>query len=217
MGIQNLLGRRQMIELFNFSFLDEKSPIIVGNIPDIIFEEIKTWVRHGIELKYHPLADLKAHENIGYLRKDGIKYNAYQCGISNSLVEDSFWIAWVLRLSSMYFGNNKLSHKDLQIRKREGHFDGYDIWLNFSYKGNENPRHIHQGFLSGVIYYQNHDHPTIFPEYNLKYKGTNKTMVLFPSETLHYVEKQVKDVERITIAFNVSVSSLRKNTFTRFK
>ena len=58
--------------------------------------------------------------------------------------------------------------------------------------------------LSGVIYYKNHDHPTIFDEYNCGYEGIDGTMVMFPSQVLHHVEKQVVDTERITLAFNMT-------------
>ena len=53
-------------------------------------------------------------------------------------------------------------------------------------------------------YYKNHNHPTIFDEYNVGYEGLNGTMVMFPSQVMHHVEKQVVDTERITLAFNVT-------------
>ena len=95
-------------------------------------------------------------------------------------------------------------HRYFSMRKWNGHFDGYDIWTNFAYKGDDNPQHNHAGMLSGVIYYKNHNHPTIFDEYNVGYEGLDGTMVMFPSQVLHHVEKQVVDTERITLAFNIS-------------
>ena len=111
-------------------------------------------------------------------------------------------VAWVLRLSAKYWGAGKVN-RAFSLRKWEGHFDGYDIWTNFAYKGDDNPVHNHAGFLSGVIYYKNHGHPTIFDEYNVGYEGKDGTMVLFPSQVLHHVEQQVVDTERITLAFNI--------------
>ena len=89
------------------------------------------------------------------------------------------------------------------MRKWDGHFDGYDIWTNFAYKGDDNPTHNHAGLLSGVIYYKNHGHPTHFDEYGGSYEGKDGTMVMFPASVLHHVEEQTVDKERITLAFNI--------------
>ena len=95
-------------------------------------------------------------------------------------------------------------HRDYYMREHHGHFDGYDIWANFAYKGNYNPEHDHAGALSGVIYYKNKDlTPTHFPDDDVIYAGDEKTMIVFPNDTPHYVEKQVSTKERITIAFNL--------------
>ena len=57
--------------------------------------------------------------------------------------------------------------------------------------------------LSGVIYYKNHTHPTIFDEYGVAYEGLDKTMVMFPASVFHHVEPQLVNKERITLAFNI--------------
>ena len=59
--------------------------------------------------------------------------------------------------------------------------------------------------LSGVIYYKNHKHPTIFDKYNCAYEGNDGTMVMFPSSVFHHVEPQTVNKERITLAFNISL------------
>ena len=59
------------------------------------------------------------------------------------------------------------------------------------------------GFISGVIYYKNHGHPTIFDDLGGSYDGIDGTMLLFPSSTIHGVEEQIVDEERITFAFNI--------------
>ena len=102
----------------------------------------------------------------------------------------------------MYWGAGK-DHREFKLRKWDGHFDGYDIWTNFAYKGDDNPTHHHGGLLSGVIYYKNHGHPTIFDEYGCAYTGEDGTMVMFPASTLHHVEPQAVNKERITLAFNI--------------
>ena len=177
-------------------------PVMVKKIPPQIMKEIDVWVKESKKFKNSPLAELKAHENVGYLSSDGKKHNSYQCSISPHLIEQSFWLAWVLRLSAKYWGGEK-PHRQFKIRSWSGHFDGYDIWTNFSYKGDDNPRHNHAGFLSGVIYYKNHNHPTIFDEHGVAYEGLDGTMVMFPSSTWHHVEPQTVNKERITLAFNI--------------
>ena len=191
-----------MSNIFEMKKLQDGCPVMVARIPDQIMKELDVWVQESIKFKNSSLAELKAHENVGYLTMDGKKHNSYQCSISPHLIDQSFWLAWVLRLTAKYWGMGK-SSRYFKMRKWDGHFDGYDIWTNFAYKGDDNPQHNHAGLLSGVIYYKNHGHPTIFDEYNVGYEGKDGTMVLFPSQVLHHVEKQVVDTERITLAFNI--------------
>ena len=183
--------------------LRDGCPVMVIRIPSLIMKEIDVWVKESKQFKNHPLAELRAHENVGYLTADGKKHNSYQCSISPNLIENSFWLGWVLRLSAKYWGIGK-SHRTFSIRKNEGHFDGYDVWTNFAYKGDDNPTHNHSGFLSGVIYYKNHKHPTLFDEYNCAYDGLDGTMGMWPSRVFHHVEPQTANKERITLAFNVN-------------
>ena len=185
--------------------LAQGCPVLIFDIPKPIMKEIDGWVKESRRFKDSPLAELKAHENVGYLSSDGKKHNSYQCSISPHLIEQSFWLAWVLRLTEKYWGGGK-THREFSLRKWNGHFDSFDIWTNFAYKGDDNPCHNHAGFLSGVIYYKNHTHPTIFDDYNLAYEGKDGTMVMFPASTLHHVEPQYLNKERITLAFNISES-----------
>ena len=177
-------------------------PVMVTKIHSQIKKEFDVWVNESKKFKNSPLAVLKAHENVGYLTMDGKRHNSYQTSISPYLIEKSFWLGWVLRLSAKYWGAGK-SHRLFKLRSWSGHFDGYDIWTNFSYKGDDNPTHNHSGLLSGVIYYKNHKHPTIFDDYGCEYEGIDGTMVMFPSNTFHHVEPQTVNKERITIAFNI--------------
>ena len=183
-------------------------PVMVTKIPKQIQREIDGWVNESKKFKNSPLAALKAHENVGYLAMDGKAHNSYQCSIPTHLVENSFWLAWVLRLTAKYWGMGKVN-RAFSLRKWEGHFDGYDIWTNFAYKGDDNPQHNHAGMLSGVIYYKNHKHPTIFDEYDVAYEGLDGTMVMFPSQVLHHVEEQTSNKERITLAFNIVDEELK--------
>ena len=183
--------------------LAEGCPVLLFEIPKQIQKELDVWVKESRQFKNSPLAALKAHENVGYLAMDGKAHNSYQCSISPHLIEQSFWLAWVIRLTTKYWGIGR-DNRQFNLRKWHGHFDGYDMWTNFAYKGDDNPRHNHAGFLSGVIYYKNHKHPTIFDEYGVAYEGFDGTMVMFPSKVLHHVEPQTANKERITLAFNIS-------------
>ena len=183
--------------------LKSQCPVMVAEIPSQIMKELDVWIKESRKFKDHPLAALKAHENVGYLSMDGKKHNSYQCSISPHLVESSFWLAWVLRLTDKYWGMGK-GNRSFRLRKWDGHFDSYDIWTNFAYKGDDNPTHNHAGFLSGVIYYRNHGHPTLFDDHNIGYEGKDGTMVMFPSNTWHHVETQTVNKERITLAFNIA-------------
>ena len=179
------------------------TPVHVFDIPSYIRTEIDTWVRESKKIKDHPLGELKASENAAYNHpNDGKKYNTFQCPISPRLIEESFWLAWTLRIANKYFAPEE-HHLSLRLRKMTGHFDGYEIWTNFSNKGDSNPVHDHGGWLSGVIYHSNHGHPTVFDEYDIEYEGKDGTMILFPADTVHSCTEQIKDEERITIAFNL--------------
>tara|TARA_B100001996_G_scaffold288699_1_gene228951 strand:- start:269 stop:898 length:630 start_codon:yes stop_codon:yes gene_type:complete len=192
-----------MEDLLNMKKLREGCPVMVTKIPSQIQKELDIWIKESKKFKNSSLSELKAHENVGYKFIDGRAHNSYQCSISPHLVDQSFWLAWVLRLSAKYWGMGK-THRNFKLRKWDGHFDGYDIWTNFAYKGDDNPSHHHAGLLSGVIYYKNHKHPTIFDEYNCVYEGFDGTMVMFPASTEHHVEPQTQNKERITLAFNIS-------------
>ena len=36
-------------------------------------------------------------------------------------------------------------NRSVAMRDSPGHYDGYDIWMNFTYKGDDNPIHNHAG------------------------------------------------------------------------
>ena len=178
-------------------------PVMVSDIPKPIFEEIKGWVKIARKLKDHPLAELRAHENVGYKHEtDNVKHNSYQCSVPAHLLEQSFWLGWIIRLSAKYYGQG-LNQRAFALRDNVGHFDRYDMWVNFARKGDDNPTHNHAGFLSGVIYVENDGQPTLFDEFGCEYEGKNGTMVLFPSQTLHHVEEKTTKKERVTLAFNI--------------
>ena len=193
-----------MNEFLEMRRLQDGCPVMIANIPKPILKEIDVWVKESKKIKNHPLAVLKAHENVGY-RFNGIgkEFNSYQCSVPCHLIEQSFWFPWVLRLAAKHWGAGK-THRQYELRRTNNHYDGYDVWTNFSYKGDKNPSHNHRGFVSGVIYYQNHNLPTFFDDYGCAYAGDNGTMVMFPSQVQHHVKEQTSSKERITLAFNIN-------------
>ena len=197
-------SHRQMEDILKMHRLQQDFPVMVTKIPKHIMDELEVWVNYSKEIKSHPLSKLKALENVGYLAgKDGKIHNTYQTSIPARLVEESFWLAWVIRLGHKYWGSGQ-SHRFLKLRELRGHFDRYDLWTNFCYKGDDNPSHYHEGFLSGVMYYKNHGHPTIFTDYGMGYEGLDGTMVMFPANMCHHVEPQIVNEERITLSFNLT-------------
>jgi|TARA_E500000318_G_C3499217_1_gene187669 hypothetical protein len=168
------------------------------NLPIPIVEELKLWKKHCDIIKNSPLSYLKSHDNVG------TKTNNYQTSVPVHLIESSYWLPFTLRSCAQFYGG---SHRDYYLRKHDGHFDGYDIWINYSYKGNSNPAHAHAGNISGVIYLENEDN-TIFPNLDFKFKGKQGDMILFSSDTLHMVDPQEKEYERITFAFNINIQKL---------
>ena len=191
-------------DILKMQKIQDGVPVMVAKIPKPIMKEIDEWVRESRKYKDSPLAELKGHENYGYKNNPAsMAYNSYQCAVPGALVEKSFWLGWVIRLSYKYWANQG-SDRLFKMRSWSGHYDGYDIWTNFSYKGDSNPRHNHAGFLSGVIYYKNHGHPTLFTDYNCGYNGVEGTMLMFPADVFHTVPQQTANKERITLAFNIT-------------
>ena len=177
-------------------------PLLVCTLPKEINLEIKEWVDESIKIKNHPLSEYKAHNNVGYCGfHPDLNANAYQCSVPSHLVINSFWLAYTLRLCASHWGGE---HKMYSLAEYRGHFDSFDIWTNFSYKGNYNPPHIHATDISGIIYYQSLNHPTRFPQVGKTHESKDGTMVLFKSDVEHRVGVQKDDGERITIAFNIS-------------
>ena len=169
--------------------------IVYTKLQKEIIKELSSWKKECDKIKKHPLSKLKLHENVGS------KTNSYQVSVPSILVENSYWLALVLRLCGAITNED---HRNFFIRKWHGHFDGYDMWINYAYKGNSNPKHHHGGFLSGVVYLNNKSDVTHFLKNNINFIGKKGDMILFPSNLEHKVETQKEDYERITFAFNIN-------------
>jgi len=111
-------------------------------LPEEILREIEIWKTECDKVKKSPLGYLKKHENVGS------ETNSFQTSVPVNLIENSYWLPYTLRMCAKLFGGG---HRNYFLRKWEGHFDGYDIWINYSYKGNYNPEHNHSGKISGIF------------------------------------------------------------------
>ena len=101
--------------------------IYLLKLPDEIINELEEWKLSCDKIKNSSLKHLKEHDNVG------TKTNYYQTSVPTNLIESSFWLPFTLRNCAKLFGGN---HRNYFLRKWDGHFDGYDIWINYSYKEN---------------------------------------------------------------------------------
>lgn len=190
-----------MINFNNFEYLAEsKIPILKGKLPDLLFDELTNFVEICNQIKKHPLAYLKDHKNKGE--------NSYQVSVPTNIIENSFLMAYLNHLGEYYL--SKQTGIDIQnlyrkviLRKNYGHFDNYDLWINYSEYGSVNPEHNHSGALSGVIYFDNNlNLPTIFKD-DIEFIGKKGDIIMFPSSAIHSVPLQKTYNTRITFAYNM--------------
>jgi len=190
----------KIIELFkDFKFLNDIQAIS-GKLPEVIFNELKEFTEIHRKIKNHELNFLFEHYNAGL--------NSYQISVQKPYIETSFTFPFLIALGQFflykfYKTDFQDSHRKLLLRENVNHYDGYDLWINYTKEGDENPFHNHKGFLTGVIYIKNTEkNPTVFLN-NMKYYGLPGEILIFPADLKHAVEKQTENTERITMSFNL--------------
>jgi hypothetical protein len=195
-------------EIFNDIALIGQTPnlIISTQLPDKIYQDVLSWIEPCSSVKDDEYAELLNHYNVG------TGHNSYQTAIPRKFIDNSFFLGYILNLGKLYLdvSNEKVYNvnRPVHLRSYPGHYDGYDIWMNFTYKGDDNPLHNHAGSLSGIIYVKNPDHePTNFPALNYVHDPKEGEILLFPSQLLHSVDEKKTDSERITVSFNLDVYS----------
>lgn len=193
-------------EIFNDVTLIGQTPnlIISTQLPDKIYQDVLSWIDHCRSVKDDEYAELLNHYNVGS------GHNSYQTAIPRKYIDNSFFLGYLLNFGQVFLkaanlpGNDK--HRPVHLRNYPGHYDGYDIWMNFTYKGDDNPLHNHAGSLSGIIYVKNPDNePTNFPALNYVHDPKEGEILLFPSHLQHSVDTKETDSERITVSFNLDV------------
>ena len=190
-------------KLFCKNAVFDEVPVLVTTLPEEIYNEFVDFQKACEDIRYSNLSFLREHINEGN--------NAYQVSVPRNLVENSFAFAYLIYLGQFYLNKlDNLSFRDtvrrIRLRQIEDHFDGYDLWANFSEKGSENPKHTHSGGkgLSGVVYMTDCQTPTIFDD-KVPFYGQPGQVVIFPASLYHSVPKQEESETRITFAFNLDV------------
>jgi hypothetical protein len=174
--------------------------ILVGKLPNEILEETTEWSKKYIKYKNHSLSFLRQHNNFGK--------NSFQISILRSDVFDSYLLPFLNYLGEYYVHKHeniplKKLFRRVPIRENYNHFDDVDIWINYAYKEDENPMHIHSGALSGIIYIKNDFNAPTYFNNNGRHYGESGDILIFPSTLSHKVEPLRDEQERITIAFNM--------------
>ena len=193
-------------EIFDDVTLIGQTPnlIISTQLPEKIYQEVLSWVEPCRAIKDDDYAELLNHYNVG------TGHNSYQTAIPRKFIDNTFFFGYLLNFGRIYLNasnlNNSSNPRPVQLRNYTGHYDGYDIWMNFSYKGDDNPLHNHAGSLSGIIYIKNPDNePTNFPTIDYVHEPKEGEIILFPSYLQHSVDVKETDSERITSSFNLDV------------
>jgi hypothetical protein len=196
-------------EIFSDVTLIGQTPnlILKTQLPDKIFEEVKGWIEPCREIKDDDYRELLNHRNVG------TGHNSYQTAVPRRLLDNSFFLGYVCHFGELYLNtvntgqpNQNLMGRRVHLRNYPGHFDGYDCWVNFTYKGDDNPEHNHAGSLSSIIYIQDEDcQPTNFPTLNYVHHPKEGEILLFPSNLWHSVDVKETESERISASFNLDV------------
>jgi hypothetical protein len=196
----------KIFDLFKENKKFNSLPIILTKLPEEIFNEILKIVENHRKIKEHKLNFLFEHYNAGY--------NSFQISVQKPVVETSFIFPYLITLGQFYFYIfNKISfeqsHRTILLRENVNHYDGYELWINYTEQGDENPPHKHSGHLTGVIYVKNTDNiPTVFNQKE-KFYGKPGEIIIFPADLEHGVEKQIENFERITMSFNLYLNETK--------
>ena len=193
-------------EIFDDVTLIGQTPNLIVRVkmPDRIFDEVKGWIEPCREIKDDEYAELLNHYNVG------TGHNSYQTAIPRRLIDNSFFFGYLLHLGQLYMKVSNTpgseERRKVHLRSYPGHFDGYDIWMNFTYKGDDNPEHNHAGSLSGIIYIKDEDcQKTNFPAINYVHEPEEGEILIFQSHLIHSVDVKETESERITSSFNLDV------------
>lgn len=197
-------------EIFDDVTLIGQTPNLIMKVqlPDKIFDEVKSWIEPCRAIKDDEYAELLSHRNVG------TDHNSYQTSIPKKYIDNSFFLGYVIHFGELYLKTINSQHRNMDgsyyrrilMRDNPGHYNGYDIWMNFTYKGDDNPIYNHAGHMSAIIYVKDEGgQPTIFPSINYVHAPKEGEMLLFPAHLEHKVNVKQTESERITTSFNLCV------------
>lgn len=203
----------------NFIFIQHEgrsTPVLLGQVPSVILKELHEFTAVCRGFKDHELGFLRNHVNGGTKGFGSEAGNSFQASVPANLVESSFLFPFLNHLGEFYISQTaKVAIEELnrrvQLRRHPGHFDGYDLWINFAYEGDENPEHNHGGSLSGVIYIDDPEQSPTHFENGMSYQGSPGDIVMFPAGYKHSVPMKTSDEERITFAYNLDWKVLKNS------
>jgi hypothetical protein len=191
-----------------FKFTSDQNIIYKGKLPEKIIKEIKNFVEISRKTKDDDLGYLKFHRQPVHQGA-----TTYQICVSENLFNDSYIFPFLIYFGEYYthlktnLPLSKIS-RQVTVRKNTNHFDGYDFWINYTYKGDVNTIHAHSGALSGIIFVKNEKNvPTLF-ENEETIIGEEGDIIIFPSQLKHGVKALKEEQERITIAFNLEMRNI---------
>lgn len=204
-------------EIFNDVTLIGETPNLIMKVqlPDKIFDEVKSWIEPCRAIKDDDYGILLNHRNVG------TGHNSYQTGIPKKYIDNSFFLGYVIHLAELYLKTTNHPNRGpmgdynraVAMRDNVGHYDGYDIWMNFTYQGDDNPLHNHAGDLSSIIYVKDEDcQPTIFPTANYTHEPKEGEMLIFPAHLQHEVKMKLTESERISVSYNLNLQLFSNNT-----
>lgn len=191
--------------------------LLKHQVPSIVFTALETYIE---DCKTKLSDDQFVDENnfSDYLAGK----NSYQIKLKKEFCINSNLDSYLLSIGEFYLKNMQVSVTNYRTGTS---------WINYSYKGDYNPLHLHDSLLSGVIYIKQDD--TITEEmrsesnfrsmhsnpgsthfvYDLKNNPLNKftyvnnfkkgELIMFPSWLSHWVNPFNCEGERITVAFNL--------------
>lgn len=203
-------------EIFSDVSLIGQTPNMIMSVqlPDRIFGEVESWIEPCRSIKDDEYAELLNHRNVG------TGHNSYQTGIAKKYIDNSYFLGYTIQLAELYLKTIKHPlrqpmgdyNRSVAMRDSPGHYDGYDIWMNFTYKGDDNPIHNHAGDFSSIIYVKDDDcQPTIFPSINYVHSPKVGEMLLFPAPLMHEVNVKQTESERITVSYNLILVNYDNN------
>lgn len=191
----------EVADLFKDFQLINGTPIMKGNVPFKIMEELQTTANICEDIRDGELSFL--------LRKrTPVSNNYFEMVVPKKYIQDSLTYAF-LRYAAALFNiklNNPNVYEQFDLRKDDGKLDAYDFWINFYKSGNHIEPHDHGGDFSGIIYFTDNflDATTFNIDDNYySHFGKKGEILIFPSTLPHWTDPLKSTEQKISFSFNL--------------